>query len=166
MKNGGARPGAGRPKGKKSPATIDREAALRRFRDRVAKVVDPIFNSQYSLAVGEQYLMKVETIGTGAKARKETTIVEDPQTIIDFLNEELNQIGDDEWYYMTTKPANNMALDSLMNRAFGKPQENKSVDITAENPIIFVNEVPSPQHNSPTGDILPDDQSDPDQTIS
>lgn len=47
-----------------------------------------------------------------------------------------------------------------------KYSERFELDDLPPNAIIFTNEVPSPQHNSPTGDLLPDDQSDPDQNTS
>jgi hypothetical protein len=47
-----------------------------------------------------------------------------------------------------------------------KYSERLELDDLPPNAIVFVNEVPAPQHNSPTGDLLPDDQSDPDPNIS
>lgn len=127
-KNGGARPGAGRPKGSMNAETKLRVAAKRKFVERVVKVSDTLFNAQYDVAVGEKFLMVVKTIGSGAKQRRETSIVTNPETIIQYLNEELDDT-DNEYYFMTTKPADNRALDSLLNRAFGKPEEK--LDITS-----------------------------------
>lgn len=127
-KNGGARPGAGRPKGSMNESTKIRMAAKLEFQRRVAKHADELFHSQFDLAKGEKYLMVVRTIGEGSKTRRETEIVTDPELIKQFLDEQLENT-DDEFYYMTTKPANNMALDSLLNRAFGKAEE--SLDITS-----------------------------------
>jgi hypothetical protein len=47
-----------------------------------------------------------------------------------------------------------------------KYSERLELEDLPQHAIIFVNEVPAPQHNSPTGDLLPDDQSDPDPNIS
>jgi hypothetical protein len=47
-----------------------------------------------------------------------------------------------------------------------KYSEKFELESLPQNAIVFVNEVPTPQHNSPTGDLLPDDQSDPDPNIS
>ena len=47
-----------------------------------------------------------------------------------------------------------------------KYSERFELEDLPQNAIVFVNEVPSPQHNSTTGDLLPDDQSDPDPNIS
>jgi hypothetical protein len=126
---GGARRGAGRHKHSKNPATIEKEEAVRQFKARVAKNVDKLFNSQFDLATGEKYLMVTRTIGKGAKARRETEIVTDPTLIKQFIDEELED-SETEWYFMTTKPANNQALEGMLNRAFGKAGE--SIDITSD----------------------------------
>lgn len=124
---GGKRPGAGKPKGKKTKAVLDREAAAKAFKERVAIHANELFNAQKDLAVGEKYLMVIKTIGSGAKQRRETSIVTDPETIKQFLDEELEDT-DTEYYFMTTKPANNMALDSLLNRSFGKAEEKVNLE--------------------------------------
>lgn len=129
INKGGAVPGAGRKPGQKSAATIERDEALRQFRERVAGNVHKLFNAQMDKAIGEKYLMCVRTIGKGAKARRETIIVEDVEIIKAYLDDTLDT-GDDKYYFMTTKPADNHALDSLLNRAFGKPQE--SIDLTSK----------------------------------
>jgi hypothetical protein len=54
--NGGARPGAGRPKGSKSPATLEREAALKTFRDMVFEQVQPFFLAQAQLAKSTHFV--------------------------------------------------------------------------------------------------------------
>ena len=134
--HGGKRPGAGRPKHSKNPETIEREEALKQFKDRVAKSVEKIFNSQLDLAVGEKYLFVIRTTGKGAKQRRETSIVEDPETIRQYLDGELHNTNE-EYFFMTTKPANNQALESLMSRAFGRPKE--SVDLNHKGDGLFGN---------------------------
>jgi len=126
---GGARPGAGRPAHGKNKSTIIKEEAERQFKERVAKNVDRLFNSQLDLALGEKYLMVITTIGSGTRQRKETSVVTDPETIKQFLDDESSLNNDTEYYYMSTKPANNQALEGMMNRAFGRAKE--SVDVTS-----------------------------------
>lgn len=118
----------GRKPGSENKATAEMKAAKAAFQHRVNKNVDRLFNAQIDLAVGEKYLMVIKTIGTGSKARRETSIVNDPDTIKRFLDEELED-SDTEYYFMSTKPANNQAIDSLLNRSFGKPKE--SIDHTS-----------------------------------
>lgn len=134
-KNGGARPGAGRPKGSENEATKERRVALERFKGRVEKHADRLFNAQAKLATGEQYLFCVTTdTDSKGKSTKRTEIVTDPETIAAYLDDTLDK-GDDEYYYLSTKPANNMAIDSLLNRAFGTPQKN--VDVKSDGNAIL-----------------------------
>jgi len=141
--HGGARIGAGRPEHGKNSSTIAKEEAERQFKERVAKNVDRLFNSQLDLALGEKYLMVITTSGTGTKQRRETTVVTDPETIKQFLDDEstLNSESDTEYYYMSTKPANNQALEGMMNRAFGRAKE--SLDVTTGGDKLNKGEVDS-----------------------
>lgn len=135
-KHGGPRPGAGRKKGGKNAEVKAREEQLRQFRDRVGKHVDRLFNAQANLATGEQYLFVKITTGSGKERKTHTEIVTDPETIKQYLDGDLNN-SDDEYYYLSTKPANNMAIDSLLNRAFGTPQKN--VDLTSKGQSVLGN---------------------------
>lgn len=127
--NGGARRGAGHPKGKKTDRVVTREAALRAFRDKVAAVADQLFITQFNMARGEQFLFHVKTVGKGAKARRETVVVTDVELIKLYLMEELDNT-DEDYYFISTKAANNQALDSLLNRTFGTAQQ--SIDLTSD----------------------------------
>lgn len=130
---GGARNGAGRKAHSKNPQTIVREEVLRQFKDRVAKHTDRIFNAQLDLAIGEKYLLVKRVSGKGKDRKTWVEVVEDVETIKQYLDDDgetLNADAGEEFYYMTTKPANNMALDSLLNRAYGKAQEK--MDITTD----------------------------------
>ncbi len=51
MPKGGARPGAGRPKGGKDKGTIERDAALRLFRLKIARKAGELFKAQFALAM-------------------------------------------------------------------------------------------------------------------
>lgn len=133
--NGGARKGAGRPRGSENKQTKERRAALERFKERVENHADRLFNAQANLATGEQYLFCiVTTTDSKGKTSKRTEVVTDLETIKAYLDDTLD-VGDDEYYYLSTKPANNMAIDSLLNRAFGTPQ--KSVDLTTKGQSIL-----------------------------
>lgn len=141
---GGARVGAGRKAHGKNREVIEREEAKRQFKERVAKNVDKLFNAQLDLALGEKYLMVIETIKTSKGERKETSIVTDPEVIKQFLDGDLDNT-DTEYYYMSTKPANNLALDSLLNRSFGKADEKLDITTdgekleTIEMPVVLIN---------------------------
>lgn len=132
---GGSRPGSGRPQGSMNEATKERMHVKAAFIKRINNAADRLFNAQYNLAVGEQYLMHKYTVGTGTKARTVVDVVEDPEIIKEYLDDTLEQ-GDDEYYYISTKPANGMAIDSLLNRSFGKADEN--LDITSNGETLGV----------------------------
>lgn len=131
---GGARSGAGRPEGSMNEATKERMAVKQAFQDRVAQNADRLFNSQFNLATGEQYLMCKSTVGEGAKQRTVVEVVTNPETIKQYINDELNNTNDKEWYFISTKPAHGMALDSMLDRAFGKA--DSKVENTGEQKII------------------------------
>lgn len=124
-KNGGARPGAGRPRGKKDPHTVAREATKQAFVDRIHHNADQLLNAAMNVALGETYLMRKVTVrnSKGTVTREYHETVTDPAKIIEYLDSgQSGDFGDDdEWYYMTTKPANVNAIKELFDRAFGKP---------------------------------------------
>lgn len=134
--HGGAREGAGRPKGSENADTKRRRMAASIFKDRVAKHADKLFNAQLDKAVGEKFLFVKTTVNKGKKnERTETSIVTDPETIKMFLDDELNQQGDDDYYFISTKGADNYAIESLLNRAFGTAV--KAVDLTSNGESIL-----------------------------
>ena len=124
--NGGARPGAGRPKGSMNYTTKKRLAIRKAFEDRIHSQADRLLNAALTKALGESYLMHKYTVGSGTKARVVIDVVEDLETIIAYLNDELNEANDEDWYYISTKPVDMVALKELYDRAFGKPlQKNE-----------------------------------------
>lgn len=130
-KNGGVRPGAGRPKGSVAKSTRTALEAKNRFIERVHKNVDTLFDAQLALAKGEQYLFVKYHVGEGKNQKTIVDVVEDRETIADYLQDDgytLNHNEDDAYYYISTKPANNQAIDSLLNRAFGKAPEKIEIE--------------------------------------
>jgi hypothetical protein len=125
-KNGGARPGAGRPKGKLSKLNEQRQKAKKRFIERVNKMVDDLFNAQASIAQGVSYLYRIDKDDKGHD--KPAVIETDPYVIKDYIDGKLDDA--DSYYYITTERPDNRALDSMLNRAFGKPEEK--IDITSD----------------------------------
>ncbi len=116
---GGARPGSGRPKGSMNASSKERMEIKQALQQRIANNADRLFNAQFNLAVGEQYLMRRHKTGVGTKERTVVDIVDDPETIKQYLDDSLDQ-GDDEFFFISTKQANGAAIDSLLDRAFGK----------------------------------------------
>ena len=126
-KHGGARIGSGRPKGKMNEDTKLRMLAKKHFIDRVANNADKLFNAQLNRAIGETYLMCTTTIADGNKQHKETTIITNQETIKAYLDDTLDK-EDNEYYYISTKPTDNMAIQSLLDRAFGRAAEKVTID--------------------------------------
>lgn len=128
---GGARPGAGRKKGKKTAKTLEREAVLAEFRQRTMRSSDVLFNSQITLARGQTFLYKIEKeliVGPkGGKSyrAKRPELVTSQWEIEAYLEGKLedHDIQDREatYYFLTTKEPNNGAIDSMLDRSLGKP---------------------------------------------
>jgi hypothetical protein len=127
----------GRPKGTKSAVTLEKEAVLKVFRERVMRSADILFNSQMSLARGQQFLYKIEkefikTPKGGYYRNKKPRIVTNQEEIELYLEGAIKN-GDMDcdydpastYYFLTTKEPNNQAAESLLDRALGK-----SVQIT------------------------------------
>ena len=110
----------GRPKGAKSPQTLEREAVAAAFRERVFKKADRLLNAQLTLAEGCSFLFKIVKRGK----REEHVIVTDPKEIKAYLDGDLD---DEEYRYISTKEPNNQAIDSMLNRTLGKPKETVEV---------------------------------------
>lgn len=123
---GGARPGAGRPKGSMNEDTKERMAAKKRFIQRVNKNADRLFNAQLALAKGTTILFRIDTDDKGRKQKP--VIVKDEEEIMAYLDGELED-DNESYYYLATERPDNRAIDSMLSRSFGKPEER--VDITS-----------------------------------
>lgn len=121
----------GRPKGAKSQATLEKEAVLRVFRQKVMESADVLFQSQLALARGYTYLYKIEKEriegpkgGVSYRAKKPALVTatwEIEAYLMGLIDEEEIDKGPEATYYfMVTKDPNNMAADSMLDRTFGK----------------------------------------------
>lgn len=121
MAKGGARPGAGRPKGRKDNATLEREKVEAAIRQRIMRTADKLITSQMNLAKGVQMLFKIETTydKNGNEKKSKPQLVDDQKEIEEYLAGERDDTPA-EYYFMTTEKPNNQALDSLLDRTFGK----------------------------------------------
>lgn len=131
---GGSRPGSGFPVGQKKRKTLEAMKVKDAFNQRIMQNADKLLNAQMSLAVGEQVLMVVRTEGEGKNKRRYTEMVNDVEVIKDYVDWEegidgsSNPSYDENYYYLTTRAANNQAIDSLINRALGKVPEKLEVE--------------------------------------
>jgi hypothetical protein len=139
----------GRPKGKRSQRTLEREATLKVFRDRVMRHADYLFDAQYSIATGQLFLFRIdkEYVKTGKggfyKNKKPilVTNVEEVRMYLENLVEK-GDVEDDQdpassYYYITTKEPDNDAIDSLLDRTFGKSKQGElDVNLKLPKPIL------------------------------
>jgi hypothetical protein len=122
---GGWRPNSGRPKGSKDRATLDREIVAEEIRQRVLNHSQELINAQLSLARGETRLIKVITEGDGKSAKRKHVMVTDPNEIIQFLDGDFE--GGEDYYYIATDKPDTRAIDSLLDRIFGRA--NQSIEL-------------------------------------
>lgn len=123
---GGKRPGAGRPKGKPTQKTLERQKVLEAFNQRVMAKADVLFNAQLMLAVGSMKVFRIdETEGENGRTKREHVHVTDPEEIKALLDEHEGMAGTvgGVYYYFTDVSPDNKAIEAMMNRAFGKPTE-------------------------------------------
>ena len=93
------------------------------FQLRVREAINPLFESQMTIARGCTYLYYL------TKSSKLPQIVTDPLKIALFLKGELKP-GKGEYYYITTERPDNKAIDSLLDRTFGKAPQ--AVELQAQ----------------------------------
>lgn len=138
-KKGGYMPGGGRPKGSKSKTTIQREEALELAKDIIAGRTRKLIDIQTILAMGAIKVFKScsHYVGTGKNARKITekpVVVTDDDEIINaidhYFHEGESPNDDLTYYFVATKDPENKAIDSLLDRAYGKPKESVAVKHT------------------------------------
>jgi len=141
---GGAREGSGRKPGKVSEQKMILKLQKEALQKRIASHADQLFNAQYNLAIGQTMLfVKItERDSKGKPLRTYHERVESQETIKEYLDDPDAQNDDEHYYYITTRPANNQALNNLLDRAFGKPKENLEL---AEDP-----DAPLPVHGTGT----------------
>jgi hypothetical protein len=128
MPNGGKRPGAGRKKGSKNKATLEKQAVLAEFNQRVLAKADDLFNAQFKLATGSQRVFRIDETrdGKGKVLKREHVWVTDPAEIKRLLDDHDGESGDVDgtFYYFQAVVPDNKAIDSLMNRTFGRAKES------------------------------------------
>lgn len=137
----------GRPKGSKSVKTLEKEKIVAALQQRYLRAANQIANAQIGLALGSQYLYKIEKekiVGPkgGITYRsKKPELVTAQWEIEQFLEGECEE-GDprDEhsreatYYFLTAKSPENNAIEAIQNRAYGKPKE--TVELTGVKKLL------------------------------
>lgn len=140
---GGAREGAGRPKGSENEDTKQRRIAERDYKMRVVSHIHDLFNSQLSLAKGLTFLYRIdeEKNDDGKVLSRKHVIVQNPEEIRDALDElDGSESGtfDDKYYYITTRVPDIKAIDSMLDRVFGKAKQSTVLEDPEGNALTFV----------------------------
>src|SRR4051812_42190217 len=116
MARGGRRPGAGRKKGSKEAATLQKEAVLVALRQRIMQSADLLFDAQMTLARGQTFLYKIEKyyekVGNQrVLRRKKPQLVTEQWEIEAYLEGKIveGELEDYEatYYFITTKLPDN-----------------------------------------------------------
>ncbi len=137
-KNGGARPGAGRKKGGMNKKSIERMKIKKEFDDRVAKHAQRLFDAQISLAIGNQYLYRRTKIKTKKGWRwSPLELVTDPEEIAKYIDGEFKK-DDNKYYQITVEKPDSHAIDSLLDRGFGKAPQNLNIKDDRPDPISII----------------------------
>lgn len=118
---GGKREGAGRKEGTKNSNTIEDNIVKEEMRQRVIRSVGSLMDSQMNLAKGCQLLFKI------VKKGEKPILVVDQKEIENYLAGEYED-NKKEYYFITTKVPDNKAIDSLLDRTFGKARQNIGLD--------------------------------------
>lgn len=152
MSRNGKNNKGGRPRGKKTIAVIERDAAIKNFRERVSQHAGTLFEIQFGLAKGAQYLFRIdkEWIKTGEGKngdrgfwRNKTPVrVENPEEMRQFLEDEFcnGDAEDDQdpgasYYFLVAKDPDNRAIDSMLDRTFGRSKSEIDVNVNVPEPI-------------------------------
>lgn len=127
-KNGGARPGAGRPKGSKNPSTYTKEAARDALRQIVLREMEALVSSQIAAAKGIRFLV-ARNRATGKFVRVTETVMQ--ALLANGVDTELELV--EVWQ----KDPSTQAFTDLMNRALDKPKEQEQeIKLTAELTVV------------------------------
>lgn len=138
-KKGGPQPGSGRPKGSLNKTTLEQRKVLEAFNQRVMAKADALFNAQLTLATGSMKVFRIdEEEGENGKTKRIHSHVTDADEIKALLDEHDGAPGvvDGVYYYFTDISPDNKAIDSMLNRAFGRAAETIKHENTDGSPLL------------------------------
>jgi hypothetical protein len=133
-KNGGRRPGAGRPKGTTGipkASTISKAEAREAHRRVIEKSALRMIRSQVAAAIGIGHVYSRDQHGKFTRIENEA--------VADQLLTEGTE-GKDYWIFM--KDPSTAAFTDLMNRAFDKPKQEQDITLTHDGPLVIRIEKP------------------------
>ncbi len=145
MPRGGKRANAGAPKGTIQRRSLEKSAVARALRERTMAQADNLFNAQLAKAVGSVMVFRVdeEEIG-GGKTKRVHTHITNPDEIKRVLDENeggAGRVGAD-YYFVTNIPPDNKAIDSMLDRTFGKAMQTVEIsDISDDRAVQIAQDV-------------------------
>jgi len=121
-KQGGARPGAGRPKGSLGDATKEKLEARAFMRQKVRDALEPMLDAQIRHAQGVSYMRLRNPDGSFARATDEKQI-------------DAAIAAGATWFQIFTENPHTPAFVALSDRAFDKPSEHVEITGKDDGPI-------------------------------
>lgn len=141
MPRGGKRQNAGAPKGTIQRRSLEKSAVARALRERTMAHADNLFNAQLTKAVGSVMVFRVdeEEIG-GGKTKRVHTHITDPDEIKRVLDKNEGGAGiiGENYYFVTDIAPDNRAIDSMLDRTFGKAMQLVKVSDQSEHQAIQI----------------------------
>lgn len=144
MPRGGKRQNAGAPKGTIQRRSLEKSAVARALRERTMAHADNLFNAQLTKAVGSVMVFRVdeEEIG-GGKTKRVHTYITDPDEIKKVLDKNEGGAGivGKDYYFVTSIAPDNRAIDSMLDRTFGKAMQPVEVSDNEDRAVKFAQDV-------------------------
>ncbi len=144
MSRGGKRINAGAPKGTVQRRTLEKSAVARQLRERTMAQADNLFNAQLAKAVGSVMVFRVdeEEIGGGKTKRVHTHITnpDEIKRVLDGNEGGAGRVGTD-YYFVTNIPPDTRAIDSMLDRTFGKAMQPVEVSDSEDRVVKFAQDV-------------------------
>ena len=121
----------GRPKGRRDASTLEREAVLRAYRERVCRQADRLLDAELTVALGCSMLFRKPKEGKERKVERVT----DEATIKAFLNGELDDSTTD-WYFITTERPDTLTVRNMFDRTFDRPMQRTELSGDGGGPVL------------------------------
>jgi len=137
---GGAQPNAGRPLGGHNKATLERRQVEKELHQAIMNKANRLLKIMMYQAEGDYFLIRIDMVEDGKKKKKEHITVTSGTEIRKFFNEHAQNINsqdeldglngkvDNNYYYIKKKEADWRAIESLLDRVFGKSTQHISTD--------------------------------------
>lgn len=123
----------GRPKGRKNAATLEREAVLREYRQRVCRLADDLLDAELTVARGVTFLFRKPKSGKDRKVERVT----DEETIKRYLDGELDS-DEQDWYFIAAEKPDTATIRGMFDRTFDRPAQRHELTGGGGGPVQVV----------------------------